>query len=157
MTDGPDRDVGHDSLRKNLAPAISFLDNVSRRHKIVRRMANKIVRHQHLFLEIGEAGMKHLKISDVFDSLNQHESTVSRACAHKYAMMPSGTYELKRLFSVRIPNRFGTERSTQTVKYGIARPIEQESMNSPLAIGRFRTVIGQWCRMIQMRRCEISI
>ncbi|MYD78148.1 MAG: RNA polymerase sigma-54 factor, partial [Gammaproteobacteria bacterium] len=59
--------------------------------------------------------------------------TVSRACSRKYIMTPRGTYELKRLFSVRIPNRFGNDESAQAIKHRIASLVEQEDTNSPLS------------------------
>ena len=133
MIDRLENDEGRTYLRKNLSNANTFLDNVNRRHETVLSVAREIVKHQHAFLEIGEAGMQPLKISEIAQSLNLHDSTVSRACARKYIMTPRGTYELKRLFSVRIPNRFGNDESAQAIKHRIASLVEQENINSPLS------------------------
>ncbi len=133
MIDRLENDEGRTYLRKNLSNANTFLDNVNRRHETVLSVAKEIVKHQHAFLEIGEAGMQPLKISEIAQSLNLHDSTVSRACARKYIMTPRGTYELKRLFSVRIPNRFGNDESAQAIKHRIASLVEQEDINSPLS------------------------
>ncbi len=133
MIDGLGDQAGQKYLKSSLSRASSFLDNVNRRHETILRVAREIVRHQNLFLEIGEPGMQPLKISDIAQALDLHESTVSRACARKYIMTPRGTYELKRLFSVRIPNRFGSDESVQAIKHRIARLIEQEDMSTPLS------------------------
>ena len=133
MIDCLENDEGRTYLRKNLSNANTFLDNVNRRHETVLSVAKEIVRHQYAFLEIGEAGMQPLKISEIAQLLNLHDSTVSRACARKYIMTPRGTYELKRLFSVRIPNRFGNDESAQAIKHRIASLVAQEDINSPLS------------------------
>ncbi len=133
MIDRLENDEGRTYLRKNLSNANTFLDNVNRRHETVLSVAREIVKHQHAFLEVGEAGMQPLKISEIAQSLNLHDSTVSRACSRKYIMTPRGTYELKRLFSVRIPNRFGNDESAQAIKHRIASLVEQEDTNSPLS------------------------
>lgn len=128
-----DRGAGQQYLKKSLSSANSFLENVNRRHETILRVAKEIVRNQHAFLDIGEAGMRPLKIRDVAQALDLHDSTVSRACARKYIMTPRGTYELKRFFSARIPNRSGNDESAEAIKYKIARLVEQESVTTPLS------------------------
>ena len=133
MIDNTKDDSGQTYLKKSLTGANLFIDSINRRHDTVLRVAREIVRHQHRFLDDGELHLQPLKIADIAESLELHESTVSRACARKYIMTPTGTYELKSLFSVRIPNRFGHDESAQAIKQKIARLVDEEDMNAPLS------------------------
>ena len=133
MMNSIDKGEGREFLKQNLISANVFLHNLNRRHETVIRVGKEIVKHQQAFLEYGDQGMKPLKISDVALSLNLHESTVSRACSRKYIMTPRGTFELKRFFSVRIPNRFGNDESAEAIKHKIARLIKLEDANFPLS------------------------
>ncbi len=157
-----DSNAGQHYLKKSLSSANSFLENVNRRHETILKVATAIVRHQEAFLDIGEAGMRPLKIRDVAEALDLHDSTISRACARKYIMTPRGTYELKRFFSVRIPNRSGSDESAAAIKYTIARLVEQESATTPLSdqqiTDRLRsngTVISR--RTVAKYRAELRI
>ena len=133
MMNSIDKGEGRDFLKQNLISANVFLQNLNRRHETIIRVGKEIVKHQQAFLEYGDQGMKPLKISDVALSLDLHESTVSRACSRKYIMTPRGTFELKRFFSVRIPNRFGNDESAEAIKHKIARLVKLEDANFPLS------------------------
>jgi len=128
-----DHPEGRVFLKQNLSSATLFLDHVRRRHTTILRVAREVVRHQHVFLDVGEAGLKPLKIADVAQALDLHDSTVSRACAGKYIMTPRGTIELKRFFSVRIHNRDGSDESAASVRQKIVRIVGQESTITPLS------------------------
>ena len=128
-----DSGKGQEFLKKNLSSASAFLDHVKRRHATVLRVARQILSHQREFLDAGEACMRPLKMSDVAEALNLHESTVSRACSQKYIMTPRGTYELKHFFSVRIPNRIGEDESAEAIKHKIVQLVEHEDLAAPLS------------------------
>ncbi len=133
MMSGPGSEEGQAYLKKNLASANVFLDNVNRRHETVLRVVRQIIEHQHAFLDVGESGMRPLQIKEIAQALNLHESTVSRACARKYIMTPRGTYELKRFFSVRIPNRNGSDESAEAIKHKLIQIVEHEEVAAPLS------------------------
>jgi RNA polymerase sigma-54 factor len=59
-----------------------------------------------------------------------HESTVSRITTGKYLQTPRGTFELKRLFAVRLE---GAAVGAVAVKAMVKRLIETEPANAPLA------------------------
>lgn len=120
-------------LKNNLTSANAFLDNLSRRHETVLRVARTIVAHQIPFLENGDHFMKPLTLQQVADSLELHESTVSRACAGKYIMTPRGTFELKFFFSKRIKCDFGDDESAMSVKHKIVQIIDSEHRVAPFS------------------------
>lgn len=133
MMNSTSNSEGKEFLKQNLASANLFLQNLNRRHETIIRVGKEIVRRQQAFLDYGDRGMKPLKISDIALALDLHDSTVSRACSRKYIMTPRGTFELKRFFSVRIPNRFGNDESAEAIKHKIARFIELEDAGNPLS------------------------
>lgn len=133
MIDSIGNDEGQKYLKQNLNSANVFLQNLDRRYDTIFRVGQQIVRRQQAFFEYGERAMQPLKISDIAQTLDLHESTVSRACSRKYIMSPRGTFELKRFFSVRIPNRYGNDESAEAIKYKIARLVQHEDANTPLS------------------------
>ncbi len=126
-------DAGREYLEKNLTKASSFLDGLSRRHQTVLRVARAIVSCQQSFLDEGEHALRPLKLRDIADMLELHESTVSRACARKYMLTPRGTIEFKRFFSAGIVNNTGGDVSVPAIKFKIKQIVEQEDPRSPLS------------------------
>jgi RNA polymerase sigma-54 factor len=81
--------------------AKSFLAQLHDRWDTLRRVAELAVQRQREFLVDGPAALKPLTRAEVAAALDLHESTVSRAVADKYALLPSGTIvPLSRFFGV---------------------------------------------------------
>ena len=120
-------------LKSKLVGAHAFLDNVSRRHETLLRVARTIVKYQIPFLEHGDHAMKPLKLQQVADALDLHISTVSRACAGKYIITPRGTFELKHFFSVRIKSDAGEDESAMSIKHKMLQIVRSEDQNAPLS------------------------
>ena len=123
---------GADYLKRNLSSANTFLHSLNRRYVTVLSVARELVERQQEFLEHGESAMQPLTLLEVADSLNLHESTVSRACAGKYIMTPRGTFELKTFFSYRIKNLAGSDESATSIQHLLQRLIEREDSRNPL-------------------------
>jgi RNA polymerase sigma-54 factor len=67
----------------------------------LRRVAEYAVQHQQEFIVAGETALKPLTRAEVAAELGLHESTVSRAVADKFALLPDGTtVPLSRFFGV---------------------------------------------------------
>jgi RNA polymerase sigma-54 factor len=83
------------------ARAKAFLAHLHDRWDTLRRVAEYTVQHQQEFLLDGETALKPLTRSEVAAALDLHESTVSRAVADKFALLPDGTtVALSRFFGV---------------------------------------------------------
>lgn len=79
--------------------ARSFLAMLQDRWTTLRRVVEYTVERQQDFLIDGERGLKPLTRAEVADALDLHESTVSRAIADKFALLPDGTIvPLSRFF-----------------------------------------------------------
>ena len=85
----------------SVARAKSFLAQLHDRWDTLRRVAEYTVQQQQEFLVDGPTALKPLTRAEVAAALGLHESTVSRAIADKYALLPDGTIvPLSRFFGV---------------------------------------------------------
>jgi RNA polymerase sigma-54 factor len=68
------------------------------------------------------------------ESLGVHESTVSRATAHKYIQTPRGLFEMKYFFTAAIPSAdSGEVHSAEAVRQRIRQMIEEEDPDDILS------------------------
>jgi RNA polymerase sigma-54 factor len=92
---------GADTGVASVPRAKSFLAQLHDRWGTLRRVAEYAVHQQQEFLVEGPAALKPLTRAEVAAALDLHESTVSRAVADKYALLPDGTIvPLSRFFGV---------------------------------------------------------
>lgn len=84
-----------------IARAKAFIAHLHDRWDTLRRVAEYTVQRQQEFLVAGETALKPLTRAEVAAALDLHESTVSRAVADKFALLPDGTtVPLSRFFGV---------------------------------------------------------
>jgi RNA polymerase sigma-54 factor len=90
-----------DAAVQSVPRAKSFLAQLHDRWSTLRRVAEYAVQQQREFLVAGPAALKPLTRAEVAAALDLHESTVSRAIADKYALLPDGTMApMSRFFGV---------------------------------------------------------
>lgn len=73
-----------------LTRAREFIDNLNQRRKTLKLIIEAVAQEQGLFLEEGLHSLKPLTRLSVAHKLGLHESTVGRAVAGKYALLPNG-------------------------------------------------------------------
>ncbi|MBI3979936.1 MAG: RNA polymerase factor sigma-54 [Chloroflexi bacterium] len=66
-----------------------FIQNINQRRQTLQRITQCLVENQKDFLEYGIRSLRALTRAAVAAELGLHESTVSRATAHKFVMLPS--------------------------------------------------------------------
>jgi RNA polymerase sigma-54 factor len=120
----------HAALRGLLDEARWLVRGVAMRNDTLLRTAQVLVDRQRGFLERGDEAMAPLTLKEVAEAIGMHESTVSRITTGKYLQTPRGTFELKRLFAVRLE---GAAVGAVAVKAMVKRLIESEPANAPLA------------------------
>ncbi len=118
------------ALRGLLEEARWLVRGVAMRNDTLLRTAQVLVERQRGFLERGEEAIAPLTLREVADAIGMHESTVSRITSGKYMQTPRGTFELKRLFAVRLE---GAEVGATAVKAMVKRLIDAEPAHAPLA------------------------
>jgi RNA polymerase sigma-54 factor len=118
------------ALRGLLDEARWMVRGIAMRNDTLMRTTQVLVERQQAFLDQGEEAIAPLTLREVADAIGMHESTVSRITTGKYIQTPRGTFELKRLFAVRLE---GAEVSGAAVKAMVKRLIEAEPCHAPLA------------------------
>jgi RNA polymerase sigma-54 factor len=114
-------------VHARLQEARWLIRSIEQREETLLRVAAAIVDHQGAFLDFGPQAMRPLSMRDVADRLGLHESTVSRAVAHKYLATPRGTFELRRFFPTGIATSSGGSASSTAIKAYIREIIAAES------------------------------
>ncbi len=77
-------------VREYVGRAKFFIDNINRRRATMQRIAECLCERQHDYLVHGVQHLVPLTRAEVGELIGMHESTVSRATADKFVMIPSG-------------------------------------------------------------------
>ncbi|GGI64373.1 RNA polymerase sigma-54 factor [Enterococcus alcedinis] len=106
---------------------------IMQRGDTIYRVGQFIVEHQREFFLNDERPIKPLILKEVAESLDVHESTVSRAVNGKYLATDFGVFELKTFFSHKLVSKTGEESSTDDVKQRLKKIVDQENKQKPLS------------------------
>lgn len=87
-SEATERDKQH--VRDYVGRAKFFIDNINRRRATIQRIAECLADRQREYLLHGVQHLVPLTRAEVGDLIGMHESTVSRATADKFVMIPSG-------------------------------------------------------------------
>ncbi len=86
----PMSDHDRQHIRDYVTRAKFFIDNINQRRQTIARITEVIVECQRDFLENGIQSLRPLTRAEVGERIGMHESTVSRATAGKFVLIPSG-------------------------------------------------------------------
>ncbi len=120
-------------LRQKIDEANSLIQQLDTRKSTIEKVAVCIVAHQIEFFERGQKYLKPMKMSDIADELDVHETTISRAVANKYLETPYGILEFRYFFSTGYSSNEGEEVSNRVVQNKIREYIEGENKAKPLS------------------------
>jgi RNA polymerase sigma-54 factor len=108
-------------VRQYVGRAKFFIDNINRRRATIQRIAECLVERQRDYLLHGVQHLVPLTRAEVGELIGMHESTVSRATAEKYVMVPTGeVVPFSHFFTASLG-----------IKYQIKRMIEAEDRQHP--------------------------
>ena len=105
MRAGSKRKKDREYLSERLQHARWLSRALDRRQTTLLRVAEEIFNHQEGFLASGMEALRPLTLRAVGDALSLHESTVSRAVAHKTVETPRGLHELRVFFSAKLSGK----------------------------------------------------
>ncbi|KAA6186037.1 RNA polymerase factor sigma-54 [Thiohalocapsa marina] len=128
-------------LKTHLQEARWFIKSLASRNDTVLRVARKIVELQREFFEHGEEAMRPLVLRDVAESLELHESTVSRVTTQKYMHTPRGTLEFKYFFSSHVNTASGGECSSTAIRALIRKLVAAETPSKPLSDNKIAGIL----------------
>lgn len=120
-------------LKNHLQEARWFIKSLQSRNETLLKVATCIVERQRGFLEQGEQAMRPLVLRDVADTVEMHESTISRITTQKYMHTPRGIYEFKFFFSSHVGTTDGGECSSTAIRALIKKLVSEEAPSKPLS------------------------
>ena len=129
-------------LGQRLRAASWLVTAVERRRHTVRGVVQSIVRRQPGFLEHGPARLRPLSLRQVAADVGVHESTVSRAVAHRYVDTPHGVFALRSFFSNRLPGDPAGIVSSLAARRRMREIVAAEDPACPLADGEIAGVLA---------------
>lgn len=124
---------GGDNLAQKLQEARWLVKNVLQRSETILKVAKAIVDRQQNFFNHGEIAMRPLVLREIADTLNLHESTISRVTTQKYMATPLGTYEFKYFFGSQVSTDTGGSVSSTAIRAVIKQLVDEEDANKPLS------------------------
>ena len=137
------RENGGSQLASQLQEARWLIKNVQQRFDTILRVSQAIVDRQKHFFEHGEVAMRPLVLREIADTVELHESTISRVTTQKFMMTPRGLYELKYFFGSHVATDSGGACSSTAIRALIKQLIGVESGKKPLSDGQLAEVLGQ--------------
>jgi RNA polymerase sigma-54 factor len=111
-----------------LATANWLTKSLDQRAQTILKVAAEIVRQQDGFLVHGVTHLRPMTLKMVAETIEMHESTVSRVTSNKYMSTPRGLFEMKYFFTTALGSMTGgDEHSAETVRHRIRQLVEAES------------------------------
>lgn len=120
-------------LKTRLASGMDFLKALELRGSTLRAITDEIVRAQPLFFTRGFSHLRPLRLKDIAERVNLHESTISRAIHGKYLKTPQGTIPYKSFFSQKVGTENEDGESQKSIMERIRSLIEKEDPCKPLS------------------------
>ena len=137
MIDSYDRLVGnkkdkeYTNLKEKLQEAKWLINNLNQRSITILRVSREIMKRQKSFLENGETSICSMSLKDIANTLELHESTISRVTNNKFITTPHGLYELKYFFSGKINKNEDEAMSSKALLTKIKNIIDKEDHKKP--------------------------
>mgnify|MGYP001418597161 FL=1 len=114
-------------LSTNFLAGKGLVKALEQRASTILKVAKEIIKKQEKFLDHGVMGLRPLKLKDIAEELDIHESTVSRITNSKTIYTPRGTYDLKFFFSKSLNTLSSDDGlSSKVVKEKIIQLINNE-------------------------------
>ena len=114
-------------LSANFLAGKGLVKALEQRASTILKVAKEIIKKQEKFLDQGVMGLRPLKLKDIAEELDIHESTVSRITNSKTIYTPRGTYDLKFFFSKSLTTLSSDDGlSSKVVKEKIIQLINNE-------------------------------
>lgn len=143
MVKRADNSDDNNYLRNHLQEARWFLKSLQSRNETLLKVANCIVERQRGFFDYGDEAMKPLVLRDVAESVEMHESTISRVTTQKYMHTPRGIYEFKYFFSSHVGTSDGGECSATAIRAMIKKLVAEEPPTKPLSDSRIADLLAK--------------
>jgi RNA polymerase sigma-54 factor len=144
LSSGPGGAEMKSFLNEQMSNANWLVRSLDQRARTILKVATEIVKYQDAFLIEGIHKLRPLNLKTIADTIDMHESTVSRVTSNKYILTPRGTFELKYFFTAAISSREGDATySAEAVRHRIRELIGNEDATSPLSDDRLVAILAE--------------
>ncbi|SEM91943.1 RNA polymerase factor sigma-54 [Nitrosomonas marina] len=137
----------HDESSKILSNQLNeakwLIKNLEQRSSTILKVSNAIVERQQQFFEHGEIAMRPLILREIAESLELHESTVSRVTTQKFMHTPRGIFELKYFFGSHVTTDTGGSCSATAIRALIKQLIQKENPKKPLSDNKIAGILEE--------------
>ncbi len=134
---------GFSQWSSRLQEARWLIRNIQQRFETVQRVAQAIVDRQHGFFTHGAIAMRPLVLREIAETLELHESTISRVTTNKYMSTPFGVFELKYFFGSHVATDTGGAASSTAIRALIKQLIGDEDPKEPLSDSRIAELLAE--------------
>lgn len=130
-------------LFSQLDEAKWLIKNIHQRFDTILKVSRAIVERQQQFFEHGAVAMRPLVLREISDTLDLHESTVSRVTTQKFMRTPRGIFELKYFFGSHVATDTGGSCSATAIRALIKQLVNSENTRKPLSDQQISKILGQ--------------
>ena len=128
-------------LKEKITNGTLLIKTINEREEMYSNVFKLLVEIQKDYILKGERYIKSLKLSDIAQQLNVHESTISRITSNKYISTPRGMLNMKRFFVNKINS--SSEKSSAAVRDIIEELIGMEDKKNPLTDDNIKSLLDQ--------------
>lgn len=123
-----------DYVKDKINSALFLIKSIEHRKTTIYRVIEKILELQKDYFDDGVDQLKPMTLKEVAESLDVHESTISRAIREKYIYTSRGTIKIRDMFTAGIGSQVsGADVSALVIKKEIKQMIDKEDKNRPLS------------------------
>ncbi|MGG7177976.1 RNA polymerase factor sigma-54 [Clostridium paraputrificum] len=123
-----------DYVKEKLDKAMFLIKSIEQRRSTLYNVLEKVVDKQKDFFEKGINYLKPMTLKEIAETIDMHESTVSRAIKDKYILTSFGTIKIKDLFATGISTKANEEDiAVVHIKNKIKYLIDNEDKKKPLS------------------------
>ncbi|MDP2751207.1 MAG: RNA polymerase factor sigma-54 [Rhodocyclaceae bacterium] len=120
-----------------------LIQNIQQRFDTLALVTQAIVDRQSAFFDHGEVAMKPLTLNEIADTVNLHNSTISRVTTQKYLSSPRGIFELKYFFGSHVSTEAGGAASATAIRALIRQLVGTEEGHKPLSDVKIAEILGE--------------
>ncbi|MDL2283946.1 RNA polymerase factor sigma-54 [Oxalobacter sp. OttesenSCG-928-P03] len=139
------------TAKTHLQEANWLIRNLRKRFDTILRTGQTIVELQQKFFSEGAVAMRPLVLREIADTLELHESTISRVTTQKYMHTPHGIVELKYFFGSHLVTESGSTVSSTAIREQIRQLIGAENRKKPLSDNKIALILGEQGLVIARR------
>jgi RNA polymerase sigma-54 factor len=120
-------------LNDRMSAASWLVKALDQRAQTILKTAAAIIEEQDAFFNYGIEFLRPLTLKDIAETIQMHESTISRVTTNKYIGTPRGIFELKFFFTTGLVSEDGSSHSAESVKARIRSLIDAEKPSDILS------------------------